>query len=293
MKTLTFQILIIQMVSLFASHARGEEPSDSMVSGAFIVVEKENPISFLNASGEPKEKKVEVGSVLEGNEWALSGKGGKLSLLLSNGTLVTLLPNTKMKLGDFNQIPFDPGELKVSDLKEEPSSSRVSLDLDFGALVVKTKKLNKKSSFEIVTQVGTAGVRGTEFQIGSQPDLGMQLDVTESTVEFTPPGGITTPVSKGTGLDFSGSGSVIPRVVNPVVAQSISEVTASASIASGNISLSTPFVGIFLLLVIFGWMVAVKSLGRQFTALTTQDEKLNIEIDEKESGVIIAKKTPA
>ena len=103
-----------------------EEPSDSMVSGAFIVVEKENPISFLNASGEPKEKKVEVGSVLEANEWALSGKGGKLSLLLSNGTLVTLLPNTKMKMGDFKQIPFDPGELKVSDLKEEPSSSRVS-----------------------------------------------------------------------------------------------------------------------------------------------------------------------
>ena len=127
MKTLAFQILTIQMVSLFASHAWGEEKSDSMVSGAFIVVEIENPISFLMASGEPLEKKVVVGSVLEPEEWALSGEGGKLSLLLSNGTLVTLLPNTKMKLGDFNQIPFEPGELKVSDLKEEPSSSRVSL----------------------------------------------------------------------------------------------------------------------------------------------------------------------
>ena len=238
MKILAFQILSLQLISLFASHAWGEEKSDSMVSGAFIVVEKENPISFLNASGEPMEKKVEVGSVLEPDEWALSGKGGKLSLLLSNGTLVTLLPNTKMKLGDFNQIPFEPGDLKVSDLKEEPSSSQVSLDLDFGALVVKTKKLNKKSSFEIVTQVGTAGIRGTEFQIGSQPESGMQLDVTESTVEFTPPGGSATPVSQGTGLDFSGSGSVIPRAVNPVVAQGIAAVTASASIASDNISLS-------------------------------------------------------
>ena len=238
MKTLTFQILIIQMVSFFGSHAWGVEKPDRMVSGAFIVVEMENPISFLNASGEPKEKKVEVGSILEPDEWALSGKGGKLSLLLSNGTLVTLLPNTKMKMGDFNQIPFEPGDLKVSDLKEEPSSSRVSLDLDFGTLVVKTKKLNKKSSFEIVTQVGTAGVRGTEFQLGLEPDSGMQLDVTESTVEFTPPGGSATPVSQGSGLDFSGSGSVIPRAVNPVVAQAIAEVTASASIASDNISLS-------------------------------------------------------
>ena len=139
MKILAFQILSLLLISLFASHTWGEEKSDSMVSGAFIVVEKENPISFLNASGEPMDKKVEVGSVLEPEEWALSWKGGKLSLLLSNGTLVTLLPNTKMKLGDFNQIPFEPGDLKVSDLKEEPSSSRVSLDLDFGALVVKTK----------------------------------------------------------------------------------------------------------------------------------------------------------
>ena len=240
MKTLAFQILTIQMVSLFAPHAWGEEKSDSMVSGAFIVVEIENPISFLMASGEPLEKKVVVGSVLEPEEWAVSGEGGKLSLLLSNGTLVTLLPNTKMKLGDFNQIPFEPGELKVSDLKEEPSSSRVSLDLDFGALVVKTKKLNKKSSFEIVTQVGTAGIRGTEFQIGSQPDSGMQLDVTESTVAFTPPGGgQAMPVGQGNGLSVSQTGVPTPRPINPVAAQTISVTNQVATQVTANISLST------------------------------------------------------
>lgn len=45
----------------------------------------------------------------------------------------------------------------------------------------------------------------------------------------------------------------------------------------GSVSLSTPFVGVFLLLVVFGWIVAVQSLGRQFTHLTSQDEKLDIE----------------
>ena len=48
----------------------------------------------------------------------------------------------------------------------------------------------------------------------------------------------------------------------------------------GSISLSTPFVGIFLLLVVFGWIVATRSLGRQFTHLTSHDEKLDIKVEE-------------
>ncbi|QVL57902.1 MAG: NTP/NDP exchange transporter [Simkaniaceae bacterium] len=47
----------------------------------------------------------------------------------------------------------------------------------------------------------------------------------------------------------------------------------------GSISLSTPFVGVFLLLVVLGWIVATKSLGRQFNRLTSQHEKLDIEED--------------
>ena len=82
--------------------------------------------------------------------------------------------------------------MKVSDLKEEPSSSKVGVDLDFGSLVVKTKKLNKQSTFEIETAMGTAGIRGTEFQFGLQGEAGVQLDVTESTVAFTPPGGVNS-----------------------------------------------------------------------------------------------------
>ena len=45
-------------------------------------------------------------------------------------------------------------------------------------------------------------------------------------------------MSQGSGLDFSGSGSVATRAVNPVVAQSIAQVTSSAVSASSNISLS-------------------------------------------------------
>jgi len=52
----------------------------------------------------------------------------------------------------------------------------------------------------------------------------------------------------------------------------------------GSISLSTPFVGVFLLFVVFGWLIAAKSLGRQFNKLTSQDEKLDIEADKPAIG---------
>ena len=232
--------IIFLAITLFCTALlHGQEEDAAMVAGALIVVEREDPVAFLNADGQALEEEIEIGSVLAPGNWAIVEKGGKLTLLLSNGTLVTLLSNTKMKAGDFSQAPFDPGDRKMSDLTGEPSSSQVGLDLDFGSLVVKTKKLDKKSSFDIHSPIGTAGIRGTEFQMDFDPGQGMQLDVTESTVAFTPSGGASaTPVSQGSGLDFSGSGSVATRAVNPVVAQSIARVTSSAVSASNNISLS-------------------------------------------------------
>ena len=47
----------------------------------------------------------------------------------------------------------------------------------------------------------------------------------------------------------------------------------------GNIALSTPFVGGFLFVVVLGWMVAIKSLGKQFNRLTCKDQKLDIKED--------------
>ena len=45
----------------------------------------------------------------------------------------------------------------------------------------------------------------------------------------------------------------------------------------GTISLSTPFVGVFLLLIVLGWIIATQSLGKQFHRLTSEHQELNIE----------------
>ena len=195
------------------------------------------PVRFLDQEKNPLQAKVKVGSLVPVGHYAQAGAGGRMVILLSNGTLLTLKERTKMRIGTFEQEPFDPKGRKVSDLEGEPSVSQVEIELDWGDLVVKTKKLNKGSSLSITSATGTAGVRGTEFQISENPGQGMQLDVTESTVAFTPPGGQTIPVSQGQGVDVSSSGVVAPRPVNPVVAESIAVTNQAATQVSGEISM--------------------------------------------------------
>ena len=228
-------LVLTHFIWLWDANAQPAEGDD--IRGAVIVVDLLEPVRFLDQEKNPLQAKVKVGSLVPVGHYAQAGAGGRMVILLSNGTLLTLKERTKMRIGNFEQEPFEPKGRKVSDLEGEPSISQVEIELDWGDLVVKTKKLNKGSSLIITSATGTAGVRGTEFQISENPGQGMQLDVTESTVAFTPPGGQTIPVSQGQGVDVSSSGVVAPRPVNPVVAESIAVTNQAATQVSGEISM--------------------------------------------------------
>ena len=87
----------------------------------------------------------------------------------------------------------------------------MEIDLSIGSLIVKTKKLDKQSSFEIYSKWELLESGGTEFQMQSNPGAGVQLDVSESTVAFTPPGGgQAMPVGQGNGLSVSQTGVPTP-----------------------------------------------------------------------------------
>jgi hypothetical protein len=211
-------------------------------SGALILADVQGNVQFLDEQGNPVEDgKMVAGGILPKDYSAVTGPApSKIIFLLSNGTLMTLTENTKMKVRTFEQVPFDPAGKKLKDLNNEPSQSKVEIDLDMGSLIVKTKKLNKASSFDIYSAVGVAGIRGTEFQLQSNPGAGVQLDVTESTVAFTPPGGgQAMPVGQGNGLSVSKTGVPTPRPINPVAAQTISVTNQVATQVTANISLST------------------------------------------------------
>ena len=110
--------------------------------------------------------------------------------------------------------------------------------MEIGSLVVKTKKLNKQSNFEISSPVGTAGIRGTQFGMGFTPRRGMSLDVTESTVSFRPRGGGPPQmVPAGRGLSAPPRGRPVARPINPVARGKINASNNRATRSTSNYSL--------------------------------------------------------
>ena len=221
MRMKTFRGLLAVIGALFVlcvTNAQNEESG----AGAVILAEVVPPVVFRDGDEGGVEKKMIPGMLMPEGYWVETGQGGNVLLLLSNGTVVTVAENSKMRVDSFDQEPFEsPGE-SVEDFKEEPSSSNVLVDLEIGSLVVQTKKLNKKSNFEINSPLGVAGIRGTEFKMGFDPEAGIQLDVTESTVAFTPRGSNRPmAVREGRGLSLAPGRIPIARPVFPSTALEI------------------------------------------------------------------------
>jgi len=211
--------------------------AQASTKGAFIFISKKGDVHFENQAGE-KMPDVGQGKTIPNNYIIITGKDGQLVGLLSNGTLLTLEPQTRMRVLTFEQEPFKDEGRKLSDLEGEPSKSKVDVKLDVGSLIIKTKKLKKSSVFNIYSPVGAAGIRGTEFQMASLASGGVQLDVTESTVAFTPAsGGGPIAVSQGNGLTVPSSGIPQRRPLNPVVARKIAASNKKATEATQDVPL--------------------------------------------------------
>ena len=226
---LTFVPLLLG-VAILSPSSSGFAQEGKNDAGAVILAERTDPVVFRDTDNQKVDaSKMIPGVLLPEGYWVETGSKGSVLLLLSNGTVVTVSEDSKMQVKAFDQEPFETAGRSIGDLKEEPSSSSVLVNLEVGSLVVQTKKLNKKSNFEISSPVGTAGIRGTEFKMGIDPKAGIQLDVTESVVAFTPLGA-TRPlaVGAGQGLSVERNGFSSYRPVNPLVAREINTVNAGA-----------------------------------------------------------------
>ena len=208
--------------------------------GSVIVIQTKGVVEAYSPQGRKLTAPVVRGSVLPIGYSIKTGLFAESTLLLSNGTTATLQENSKLRLDIFEQSPFDAKAGSFAQLQAEPSTSQVSIDMEIGSLVVQTKKLNKASSFSISTPVGTAGIRGTQFQMAMSPNTGMKLDVAESQVAFTPVGqNQPLVVGPGKGLDASATGVLSQRTIAPSAAQNINVKNSFATSMSGSIPVAT------------------------------------------------------
>ena len=107
-----------------------------------------------------------IGKKIDSKSIIKTQKNGTLGLLFSNGTLITIKPGSRFFLREYSQKIISAENLpEPSKLEEEPSQSKLLAHLDFGELVVKVPKLKKGSTMNLTSPLGTAGIRGTMFQM--------------------------------------------------------------------------------------------------------------------------------
>ena len=161
--------------------------------GAIIIAGLEGQVTVTNNQTNvalPADSVKQGGLIFDGHT-VKTGPSSKIILLLSNGTVTTVKADSALNIKKFTQAKFNPGETKLAELEGEPSSSDTVLDLEVGDLVVDIKKLDKKSSFNIESPVGTAGIRGTRVGMNIRPAPGggftSNIVVPKGLIDFTPP----------------------------------------------------------------------------------------------------------
>jgi hypothetical protein len=162
-----------------------------MVKGAVILATVTHPIEVIDLKKKKRwpTSELKPGKVIsEGFELKV-GKGGKVVLLFSNGTVTTLAENTGLVITKFKQEEFSD-KSKEPVLGMEPSVSDTLLEFKRGDLVVDVKKLNEKSNLILTNPLGVAGIRGTRFRIMIKENLNETLTqsiiVTEGMVYCRP-----------------------------------------------------------------------------------------------------------
>jgi hypothetical protein len=209
--SLNLKILFLPVL-LMSTFLFGQD--EETESGAVIILQAKGNFQVLDSEDNLLAQSLEIGSVLREGLKLVTKESGEISVLFSNGTISTIQPNSSLNITSFKQEPFEAENSTVGELTSEPSESSLELELDFGTLIVKTKKLDRKSDFQINTPSGSAGIRGTEFQLSQIQSGQCSLDVADSVVSFTTPDGTTTLTSTGKGLDISVNGTTTERNID-------------------------------------------------------------------------------
>jgi len=121
----------------------------------------------------------------EGHLVRTNGNDALLELVFSNGAILRLVGQASLEVKTFAQasaVGVVPG--KFREIKEEPSTSVVQIELHYGKMVGEVHKLSAESIFTVKTPVGLTRIRGTiwsdEFRRIPGGNRGEQISICAS-----------------------------------------------------------------------------------------------------------------
>ena len=189
-----FRVVLITAVLSFTSavHAQEINPSD-MKRGAIIITAVQGKAMIIKP-GSTEGKKAAKGQTLQQGEKVITDKNSTLSLAFENGSVIQVEAESSFVVEEFLQAPWEVSEQALSEMKTEPSNSKLSTFLEYGEVTSGVKKLKPGSSLTVSTPLGTAGIRGTDFKVGLQRDSkggskGLNVSVASGEVTVATKGG--------------------------------------------------------------------------------------------------------
>ena len=133
--------------------------SAEAVKGAVRVLRTEGARISLLVNGANSD--IKLGTMLKEGSVILTGSDSSVDLLFENGVVLQVQPNTEFSIDKFQLDPFNAEGLDYKNLTNEPTTSVTQMKLDAGTVLASSKKLKDGSRFEIITPIGTCGIRGT------------------------------------------------------------------------------------------------------------------------------------
>ena len=164
-KPLLLTLLAVIFLALLPS-SNAQEPTDKMQTGIVVLTAFEGDVKISissNGQTQPPSK----GAILKQGHVIVTGPNSKASLAFENGVVMEVAPSSKFAIQEFQQSPWDVSPDKLAEMKTEPSKSKTTGFLEYGKIITGVKKLKSGSHLDIGTPIGSAGIRGTDFETSS------------------------------------------------------------------------------------------------------------------------------
>jgi len=175
-----------------------------MRAGAAKVVKVQGGAAVCVDAEGRREPLREGGFLLDGCSIS-TGPATIVVLLFENGSTIQIEPDSEFSIDRLMTAPFDAATEDFRAIEKEPSRSSTQIGIVGGTLFFDVAKLDKSSSFEIVTPVGVAGIRGTAgFFQGSGSGPSSSFGLSSGAADFTTPNGRSSPVGAGESLAVGG-----------------------------------------------------------------------------------------
>jgi hypothetical protein len=161
-RTLFLAAVVLILINLQCSKIKQMIGMESVQESKVVVIFVNGDVKIQRND---KKFKPKVGTVLDSKDIILT-ESGSLDIQNKSGDLIRVKSFSKLSISS-----FEVGE-----------SSKTAVDIQWGELIVKTKKLKSTSDFKVLTPTTVAGVRGTVFTVELQKDKVPTVKVFEGSV---------------------------------------------------------------------------------------------------------------